>query len=324
MTNDMATLPQSDNAALVAAGTRAMAEVQAAYTIAQARPRDLVKVRDAVQRACQVLELAEKAETVYARGGKDITIVTVHLLRAIARETGNLKWGFGEVRHSGTNGQPGFSEVRAYAIDLETNVEASTDFTVRHWRDTKAGGYQLTAERDIYEAVANQAARRTRKCLEEIVPGGLIDVGRDAARKTLKDSVKLTPEKIKKMIDTFGKEFAVTQEMIEKRIQRRAEAITASQYLGLRRIWQSMKDDMSQADDWFEQPKQDLPEAKPAPPTPSLSDEPIPAEDAQAELEGAAAAIVEDAPEDRERSGSTSVEAQQELLRRRSANAAAE
>ena len=80
-----------------------------------------------------------------------------------------------------------------------------------------------------------------------------------------------------------------------------------------------------------------LPEAKPAPPTPSLdtgieglsigeplSDEPIPAEDARVELDGAAAGIVEDAPEDRERRGTTTEDAQLELLGRGSADAATE
>jgi len=64
--------------------------------------------------------------------------------------------------------------------------------------------------------------------------------------------VEVTSETIKTMLDAFSVNFGVAQELIEKRIGKRAEAINASQLLQLRKIYHSLKDGMSKASDWFD------------------------------------------------------------------------
>ena len=68
---------------------------------------------------------------------------------------------------------------------------------------------------------------------------------------TLKGSVDVTPDGIKKMVAAFKAE-GVTKAMLEKKIQRRIDTITSAQMVSLRKIYQSMKDGMSKASDWFE------------------------------------------------------------------------
>lgn len=51
----------------------------------------------------------------------------------------------------------GVSECLAYAWDYETNYRDVRTFTVRHWRDTREGGYALKDERDIYERLLTTA-----------------------------------------------------------------------------------------------------------------------------------------------------------------------
>ena len=66
------------------------------------------------------------------------------------------------------------------------------------------------------------------------------------------DPVEVTPETIKTMVDAFAKNYGVTQEMIEKKLGKRAESINASQLLHLRKIYQSLKDGISKPAAWFE------------------------------------------------------------------------
>lgn len=71
---------------------------------------------------------------------------------------------------SGDKQSPGKSIVEAYAWDLETNTRRTTHFEVFHIRDTKQGPKILTEERDIYETIANQASRRMRGCILQLIP----------------------------------------------------------------------------------------------------------------------------------------------------------
>jgi hypothetical protein len=73
----------------------------------------------------------------------------------------------------------------------------------------------------------------------------------DQASVTLKAKADVTPEGIKKLLETFA-EFGVTKEQIEKRIQRRIESIQPAQVVGMKRIYVSLRDEMSTVADWFE------------------------------------------------------------------------
>jgi hypothetical protein len=57
----------------------------------------------------------------------------------------------------------------------------------------------------------------------------------------------------------------VTKEQIEKRIQRRIDAIQPAQVVTLRKIYASLRDGMSVAADWFE-PAEQTPDGTEAPP----------------------------------------------------------
>ena len=139
----------------------------------------------------------------------------------------------------------------SYAVDLETGFRDAKRFFVKHWRDTKKGGHPVTDERDIYEVIANMGARRKRACILAVIPSDVQEQAEKQIDETLRAKVQITPELIQKLIEKF-EEFAVSQEMIEKRIQRRIESILPAQVLTLRRIYTSLKDGMSEVGAWFE------------------------------------------------------------------------
>jgi len=226
---------------------RAIAEVQARSLMARANPRDPVKVLDLILLDCQRPRLAEAAAYQYARGGTDIRGPSIRLLEAIARRWGNLATGVRELSR-----REGISECQAFAIDLETGFFEERTFPVRHWRDKKdGGGYVLTDERDIYETVANAGARRKRSCLESIIPGDVVDQALAQCEATLRARADTSPAAMAKLVEAFA-EFKVTRQQIEQRLQRHLDAITAAQLVGLRRIYASLRDGMSDAADWFE------------------------------------------------------------------------
>lgn len=225
---------------------RAIAEVQAAMIVARSMPRDLVVVRDMIAQDCTDLSLAEEAEYEYSRGGTKITGPSIRVLEACARRWGNMESGVREVsRHDG------FSDCEAYAWDMETGYRDKRGFIVKHWRDTKTGGYQLTDERDIYELTMNQGQRRKRAAMEAIIPKAIVDDALRQCQITLKTKIDITPESIAAMVKAFAA-FEVSKEHIEKRIQRHMDAITPALVIQLRRIYNSLKDGMSSPAEWFD------------------------------------------------------------------------
>ena len=225
---------------------RATAEVQGAIILAKRYPRNQIEAMDRIMVACQRPGLAEQALYSYAKGGTEITGPSIRLAEAVAQNWGNLQFGIKELEQR--NGE---STVEAFAWDMETNVRQEKTFQVKHERHTKKGNYRLEDPREIYEAVANQGARRLRACILGIIPGDVIDSAVSQCEQTLKAKADTSPEALKKLVAAFAA-YKVTKEQIEKRIQRRLDTITAAQLVQLRKIYNSLKDGMSSPADWFE------------------------------------------------------------------------
>ncbi|MBN3756038.1 hypothetical protein G3N95_24060 [Paraburkholderia sp. Tr-20389] len=231
--------------------SREMAEMQVVFMMAQRFPRDPVKAMDRILNAFTRTTLAEKSQYQYARGGTDIRGPSIKAMEAIAAEWENVDAAW-RIRSRGVDarGIP-YSEVEAVAVDMQTRTRKRIGFVVSHWRDTKQGGYALKDERDVYELCANMAQRRVRACLEAVIPGDVVDAAMAQADATLKARADTSAEAMGKMVEAFA-HFSVTKEQIEKRIQRRLDAITPAQVVSLKRIYASLRDEMSEASEWFE------------------------------------------------------------------------
>lgn len=241
-------MAKSERQDVVAQGVvaRQVQEVQAAMVIAKKFPRDQKKALDNILTACARPTLAEHALYTYSRGGTEITGPSIRLAEALAQSWGNVQFGVVEIDQQG-----GESTVEAFAWDLETNVRQVKQFRVPHQRHTKKGSYKLEDPRDIYEAVANQGARRLRACILGVIPGDVVDAATKECEATLTTKVAITPERIANMVKMFGV-FGVTKEQLEKRIQRRLDSIQPAQMVQLTKIYNSLKDGMSQPVEWFE------------------------------------------------------------------------
>lgn len=233
------------------AQARELAEMQTKFLMAQQFPRDERRAIDGIKNAFSRTGLAERAQYEYAKGGSSISGLSIHAMQAIAQQWGNIEFGWSEVsRGVAADGVP-FSEVRALACDLQSRTMRPLQFIVRHWRDTRSGGYKLKDEREIYELCANMAQRRVRSCLEAVIPRDVQDLAEEQASVTLRTKADTSPEAMHKMVEAFLP-FGVTKEQIELKIQRRLDSISPAQVVMLKRIYASLRDEMSTAAEWFD------------------------------------------------------------------------
>lgn len=233
-------------AGMTPAVAREVATIQGQIMLAKMFPRNMAEVWKKVEAACSRKKLAENALYQYSRGGTDITGPSIRLAEALINAYGNAKSGF-EVIDS----NPEYSRVRAYAYDMETNTLQERTFDVEHIRQTKAGRTKLTDPRDIYETVANNASRRERACILALIPGDLQDYAVNLCKTTLEKAVDITPDKIEGLCRGLAK-FGVSKTMIEARIQRHIDAITAQQYVWLCSVGTSLKEGVAKVDDFFD------------------------------------------------------------------------
>lgn len=246
--NAQKTEAPTGNAMMTAEMQRQVAEIQAQFMMALHRPRNPRLAVDAMLLECQRSSLAAVAIYNFARGGSSITGLSIRALEMVARNWCNIKYGFRVLER-----RKGSSLLQAYAYDLESNVPVERVFEVRHVRDKKGvqGGVPLTDERDIYEMEANQAQRRVRACIEALIPGDVQEAVEDAMRHTLKATADVTPEGIKKMLEAF-QAFGVNQKMLEARIQRNLSAMDPAQWVGLRTVYNSLRDGMGSPEQFFD------------------------------------------------------------------------
>lgn len=243
--------------------TREAQEVQTAMIIAKRFPRDPYTAYNKIMSDCQRTSLAEKAIYEYPKGGQTVSGPSIHLARALARNWGNVKSGFKVL-----DANPKENIVMAYCHDLETNYYEEKIFTVPNVRHTKKGDYPITDPREIYENVANQAARRERSCILSVIPADILDAALGQCQATLQgnSSVPLQ-DRIRAMINVFADKYGVTAEMLETFMGRKTSAFTMQSVIKLRGVYQALEDGTASVDQYFpesagkpQQPQQ-LPEA---------------------------------------------------------------
>lgn len=235
------------------ATTRQAQEVQAAMVVAKKFPRNPVDSTNRILEACTRRTLAESAMYSYPRGGQEVTGPSIRLAECVAQNWGNIDFGYIELEQKNNE-----SQVMAYAWDLETNTRQSKVFTVPHRRETKNGAKPLTDSRDIYELIANQAARRVRSCILSVIPGDVIEAAIKQCEVTLTGGSVPLPERIKAMVDKYA-EIEITAEQLAGFIGKNVEAFTAQDIVRLGKIYRSIKDGVVGNDYFIEKMRESAP-----------------------------------------------------------------
>lgn len=225
---------------------RAIAEAQAKMVIAKRFPRDEAAAFSKAMQACQRKTLADSAFYSYPRGGETISGPSIRLAEELARCWGNIEYGIRELSR-----KDGVSEMQAFAIDLETNIHSVQNFTVRHIRDRRGGGKELTDERDIYELTANMGGRRLRARILAILPPDLKDAAVAQCRQTIAGGGEIPlADRVKRMVVAFAK-IGVSDDLLIKRLGHKLDVTTPDELADLHGIYTSIKDGVSKIADWF-------------------------------------------------------------------------
>lgn len=263
---ELQTTQQNNGAMTQVASSREAQSVQAAMVVAQRFPRDQTRSYGRIIEDCKRKTLAEKAVYSYPRGGQTISGPSIRLAESMARAWGNLDFGIVELERKPSMGSiAGESVIMSYCYDLETNTKSTKIFTVRHSRDKNiklANGDKkkiqeaLTDERDIYEMVANQGARRLRACILSIIPVDIVESAVDQCEKTMEGGQGPLIDRVRQIVVAF-QGWGITQEMIEKRLQHKIEVTSESELVGLKKIGNSLKDGFGKREDYFELPQTD-------------------------------------------------------------------
>ena len=239
---------RSVGAELVA--SREAQDAQMRMVAAKRFPRDVVAAYNRIMQDCRRRSLAEKAMYEYPRGGAMVTGPSIHLAKAMARSWGNLLSGFKVLEQSAKE-----STVMAYCWDLETNYTEEKVFFVPHIRETKKGAKPLTDPRDIYEMVANQAARRERACILSVIPGDVVDAAIVQCNATLAGNSKIPlVDTIRAMVKAFQEDYGITAEMLEKYIGCKKEAFSQQSVIRLRNVYNTLRDGSASVEQYFDFP----------------------------------------------------------------------
>lgn len=229
--------------------SKQLSEIKGKMFLARQFPRDPEQSLQNVLMECQRPKLAEAAQYEYPKGDSVVTGPSIRLVEVLARHWGNIDSGVAEIdTHSD------HTVVKAYAWDLENNVSDEKTFTVQHVRTTKRGSYKLTDERDIYEMVANKAARRKRSCLLAVMPGWYVEAALDACNETLRNSVTngKTIEEVREAVVTAFAEFGVSPDNIAAKLSRPIDKLDPNDIVKLRHLYAAIKDGFVKAQDAFD------------------------------------------------------------------------
>ena len=230
--------------------SRAIAEAQGKLVIAKRFPRNEVTASARMIEACCRPAFAAKAFYSFPRGAQSVTGPTIRFAEELARCWGNIDYGIKELSQD-----DGKSELQAYAWDLETNAQSVQTFTNPHKREQNKRMVTLTSQRDIYENNANMATRRLRSRIIAILPAWYVDEAIERCKLTLKQEAEGTAEmplidRVRKMVQTFQK-LGVTQEQIERRLKKKAEEMTAEDFVDFTGIYNSIKNGETKISEWF-------------------------------------------------------------------------
>jgi len=228
---------------------RAVAEVQAAVTVAQSIPRDMGRALAEMRDSCSRLAVANRAFYRVPNRGEG---PSVHLARELARIWGNIDYGVRELRRDEAGGM---SEVQAFAWDQQTNVRSTRTFQVPHQRMKKVAGVQtreaLVDLNDVYLNNQNVGARAVRECIFTALPAWFVEEALDLCRKTLQHGEgKPLAQRVEEMIGAF-KGLGITVPQLETKIGRKRASWEVADVASMTVVYRSLQNGDISRDEEF-------------------------------------------------------------------------
>lgn len=243
-----------------------MADVQMRYLAARQFPRDIVKVENAVRLACQRYELAQMAQYTLPIGGQMVKGPSIRLAEVLAQAYGNLDVGR-EVVATGKDDRGRWSDLRVYALDLETGLRVHEITRVHHLRvskDRRTGTIVETPLHDLGELerlFAMHASKRLRECIYRAIPRDLTAKALAWCSETIRQGevdssgkpVRPLGERVKGMVLEFER-LGVKRERLEAHAGCAIDLWTPEHFEELLGIYRAIRDGLAHPDLYFGAP----------------------------------------------------------------------
>lgn len=248
------------NALTAIASNKEATQALASIWIAKQFPRDTAEVTRRMRDACSRYSLAQTATYRYRRGSTHVSGGSIRLAETLLSAWGNAEAGWVELsREMDKDAGCTVSLCKAFCFDKENNLYREISFNVRHWRDLKdedgkkgrKNGYALVDERDIYEMNANQASRRIRACIFQVIPEWLKSEAIEEVAKTMDKGDGRDPQEIFRSLQAEFLKYRITRERLEKFLGHAIEETTRAEIRNLGEIYNSLEDGEARVRDYF-------------------------------------------------------------------------
>jgi len=264
--------------AAIAAAEGAKARIQAAYSMALHKPRNVEQARINIIEECRRPAFAAKVEYSKPVGGRKIRGASIRLTETALQLFGNID----------TETQVIFEDdqirrIKVRCLCLESNVSFSKDVNIKKTVERKnpvdreivgerinTQGEKVFVVKATEDELANKEAALVSKEIRNnglrLIPQDIIDEAIETARETLKNQDAKDPNAAKKKIlDTFAA-IGIKPVELEKYLEHGLDTISPAELEDLRSVYAAIRDGESTWQD-FIKPKED-----PKPPAPKNID----------------------------------------------------
>lgn len=243
-------------------------QIQAQLVIARQFPRNEAATTDALMASCRRVALASKAVYAFPKGGKIITGPSIRLAEAMAQRRGNIAMGTANLF---ADDRAGYTQMMAYAWDMESNSFKSNVFRVRHDRKAHGRVHRITDPMELYGMEANLASRRLRECILAVIPVDVREEAVEVCAKTMVDEITARlDDYVLNLAFDFAEACNATVPMLEARLGHRIEESKPKEVLELQMLLRGVQDGFIKGADVFPElagPKPQEAIAAPAGPT---------------------------------------------------------
>ena len=256
MIHDVPALQQSRELATASVAEMARAQVEARYTMALHRPRDVEAARSRMLTDAKRLSFAMAAEYEIPRAGKKIRGASVRFVEAAMRSFGNMATNSAVVYDDADR-----RVIRVTVCDLETNTVQEADVVVNKTmeRQRLSSGQEALSERensygktvytvraeepaDVAMLTNNAVSKMVRTLGLRLLPSDVVEDVLAVCRQTVAGSSTESPkEAARKMIDAFSG-IGVKPEMLAEYIGQAIDTISPAQHAQLRHIYAAIRD----------------------------------------------------------------------------------
>lgn len=242
-----------NNSATQALTAKATADINARWTIAMHRPRQMADVRDAILHECKRPNFARAAIYSVPRGNGTIKGLTIRFAEAAMKAMGNMGCEAQTLYDSADE-----RVVRVTVTDFEGNTAWSRDLTIRKTKEVKKQPVRHLGERlnsygevnytvpasddDVNTKEAAAISKASRTGILRLIPAWLLAEAREKCETVQRDAAAKDPDAERRlMLDAFS-QLNCKPSWLAEWLGHPSDAATPAQVVELQQLFRAIRD----------------------------------------------------------------------------------